>query len=181
MTKIFQNNKVLVLLILAFQFSFAQKKDENIGTEVVNVVKPYTPTISDAFKVKEIPSFEDVDNSKKEVIKYNFFSFPVASTFVPSKGKAANLDKPEVEKLFKNFANLGLGNYMSLNAELFVTENISDKEYVGGMLRHLSSQGGISGVALNNDFNTTSLDLTYGNQLQNLTWISDLGYQNQNL
>jgi hypothetical protein len=179
MTKIFQNNKVLVLLILAFQFSFAQKKDENIGTEVVNVVKPYTPSISDAFKVKEIPSFEDVDNSKKEVVKYNFFSFPVASTFVPSKGKAANVDKPEVEKLFKNFANLGLGNYMSLNAELFVTENISDKEYVGGMLRHLSSQGGINGVALNNDFNTTSLDLTYGNQLQNLTWISDLGYQNQ--
>ncbi|MFN8325804.1 MAG: hypothetical protein U0T80_08635 [Flavobacteriaceae bacterium] len=30
----------------------AQKKDDNIGTEVVNVVKPYSPTISDAFKVK---------------------------------------------------------------------------------------------------------------------------------
>ena len=47
------------------------------------------------------------------------------------------------------------------------------------MFRHLSSQGGIKDVALNNDFYTTSLDLTYGNQLQNLTWISDLGYQNQ--
>ena len=40
-------------LILVSQFSFSQKKDENIGTEVVNVVKPYTPTISDAFKVKD--------------------------------------------------------------------------------------------------------------------------------
>jgi len=38
-----------ISLLLATQFSFAQKKDENIGTEVVNVVKPYTPTISDAF------------------------------------------------------------------------------------------------------------------------------------
>jgi len=46
-------------------------------------------------------------------------------------------------------------------------------------LRHISSQGGIKGVALNNDFYKTSVDLTYGNQLQNLTWISDLGYQNQ--
>ena len=164
---------------MAFQFSFAQKKDENIGTEVVNVVKPYTPTISDAFKVKEIPSLEDADNSKKEDIKYNFFSFPVASTFVPIKGRAANVDKSQAEKLYKNFANLGLGNYTLLNAELFVTENISDHEYIGGMFRHLSSQGGIKDVALKNDFYKTSVDLTYGNQLDNLIWISDLGFQNQ--
>ncbi len=179
MTKIFQNNIGLVIILMAFQFSFAQKKDENIGTEVVNVVKPYTPTISDAFKVKEIPSLEDADNSKKEDIKYNFFSFPVASTFVPIKGRAANVDKSQAEKLYKNFANLGLGNYTSLNAELFVTENISDHEYIGGMFRHLSSQGGIKDVALKNDFYKTSVDLTYGNQLDNLIWISDLGFQNQ--
>jgi hypothetical protein len=146
---------------------------------VVNVVKPYTPTISDAFKVKEIPSLEDADNSKKEDIKYNYFSFPVASTFVPSKGRAANVDKSEVEKLFNNFANLGMGNYTSLNAELFITQNISDHEYLGGIFRHLSSQGGIKDVILNNDFYKTSVDLTYGNQQQNLTWISDFGYQNQ--
>jgi hypothetical protein len=179
MTKIFQNNIGLVIILMACHFSFAQKKDENIGTEVVNVVKPYTPTISDAFKVKEIPSLEDADNSKKEEIKYNFFSFPVASTFVPIKGRAANVDKSQAEKLYKNFANLGLGNYTSLNAELFVTENISDHEYIGGMFRHLSSQGGIKDVALKNDFHKTSIDLTYGNQLDNLTWISDLGFQNQ--
>ena len=59
------------ILLLFAQFSFAQKKDENIGTEVVNVVKPYTPTISDAFKVNEIPVLDDSDNAKKETIKYN--------------------------------------------------------------------------------------------------------------
>ncbi len=168
-----------ISLLFISQFVLAQKKDENIGTEVVNVVKPYTPTISDAFKVKEIPSLEDADNSKKEDIKYNYFSFPVASTFVPSKGRAANVDKSEVEKLFNNFANLGMGNYTSLNAEFFITQNISDHEYLGGIFRHLSSQGGIKDVILNNDFYKTSVDLTYGNQQQNLTWISDFGYQNQ--
>ena len=55
-------------LILLSQFSFAQKKDENIGTEVVNVVKLYTPTISDAFKVKEVPSLDDNETNKKETI-----------------------------------------------------------------------------------------------------------------
>ena len=178
-TRLFSLRLFSISLLFISQFVLAQKKDENIGTEVVNVVKPYTPTISDAFKVKEIPSLEDADNSKKEDIKYNYFSFPVASTFVPSKGRAANVDKSEVEKLFNNFANLGMGNYTSLNAEFFITQNISDHEYLGGMFRHLSSQGGIKDVVLNNDFYKTSVDLTYGNQQQNLTWISDFGYQNQ--
>ena len=49
--KIKIQHKITFFLILAsLQIVSAQKKDENIGTEVVNVVKPYTPTISDAFK-----------------------------------------------------------------------------------------------------------------------------------
>ena len=74
----FQRKIAIAVVFLITQLSFAQKKDENIGTEVVNVVKPYTPTISDAFKVKETPTIDDEDNSKKENIQYNIFSFPVA-------------------------------------------------------------------------------------------------------
>ena len=55
----------IVLVIFGIQFSFSQKKDENIGSEVVNIVKPYTPTISDAFKVKETPVLEDEEEQKK--------------------------------------------------------------------------------------------------------------------
>lgn len=175
----FQNKIALILLLTVVQFSFAQKKDENIGTEVVNVVKPYTPTISDAFKVKETPVLEDEDNTKKEDIKYNIFSFPVASTFTPSKGRAAGVDKTAQERLYKNYLTLGFGSYASANAELFVTENISNNEYVGGMLRHLSSQGNIKGVKLDDKFYDTSLDLTYGNKQENYSWKADLGYQNQ--
>lgn len=159
--------------------AYAQKKDENIGTEVVNVVKPYTPTISDAFKVKETPVIEDEDNNKKETIEYNIFSFPVASTFTPSKGKAAGVDKPKREKLYNNYATLGVGNYGTINAELFVTENLNRNEYVGGMLRHLSSQGGIEGVKLDDKYYNTSLDLTYGNRQKDFSWNTDLGFQNQ--
>jgi hypothetical protein len=43
---------------MVLQVSFAQKK-ENIGSEVVNVVKPYTAAISDAFKVPETPVLDD--------------------------------------------------------------------------------------------------------------------------
>jgi hypothetical protein len=171
------------ILLLFVQFSFAQKKDpkkeENIGTEVVNVVKPYTPTISDAFKVSEIPVLDDAENTKKEVIKYNIFSFPVASTFTPSKGKAEGVEKEKQAKLFNNYATIGGGNYGTLNAELFLNQELDSNDYVGGMFRHLSSQGGIKDVELDDSFYDTSLDLTYGFRQSDLSWNVDLGYQNQ--
>ena len=174
---------VLGILLLLVQFSFSQKKDpkkdENIGTEVVNVVKPYTPTISDAFKVSETPVLDDAENNKKEIIKYNIFSFPVASTFTPSKGKAEGVEKEKQAKLFNNYATIGGGNYGTLNAELFVNQELGANDYVGGMFRHLSSQGGIKGVELNDSFYDTSIDLTYGIRERDLSWNLDLGYQNQ--
>lgn len=174
-----KNLKYIVITILFSNIISAQKKDENIGTEVVNVVKPYTPTISDAFKVKETPSLEDEETSKKENIQYNIFSFPVASTFTPSKGKAANVDKSAQEKIFSNYLTLAAGNYGTLNAELFVTENISNTDYFGGMLRHNSSQGGIKEVVLDDKLFNTALDLTYGSRTRTLSWNADAGYQHQ--
>ena len=171
--------KIIIVALLITQFSFAQKKDENIGTEVVNVVKPYTPTISDAFKVKETPTLDDDETSKKENIKYNIFSFPVASTFAPSKGRAANVDKSPDEKIFSNYLTLAAGNYGTANAELFVTENVSNTDYFGGMLRHASSQGGIKNVELDDKFSNTALDLTYGSRTRILSWNVDAGYQRQ--
>jgi hypothetical protein len=168
-----------LLLIAGTQVARSQKKDENIGTEVVNVVKPYTPTISDAFKVKETPTLDDDETQKKEEIKYHIFSFPVASTFTPSKGKAAGVDKAAKERLYKNYASIGIGNYANALAELFVTEDVGDNGYVGGMLRHFSSQGGIKGLDLDDKFMTTSLDLTYGERQNGFSWNADAGYQNQ--
>ena len=169
----------IILVIIGIQFSFSQVKDENIGSEVVNIVKPYTPTISDAFKVKEIPSLADEDDHKKETIQYNIFSFPVASTFTPSKGTAASVDPQEKEKLFNNYATLGFGNYGTANAELFITKNISRTSYFGAMLRHLSSQGGIKKIDLDDNYYNTNLDLTYGVRERNLSWNVDLGLKNQ--
>ena len=174
----FKNSFAFILILIA-QFSFAQKKDENIGTEVVNVVKPYTPTISDAFKVSETPVLDEAENSKKEVVKYSIFSFPVASTFTPSKGKAEGVEKEKQAHLFNNYATVGVGNYGVLNAELFVNQDLGNNDYVGGMFRHLSSQGGIKDVELDDSFYDTAIDLTYGIRDKDLSWNLDLGFQNQ--
>jgi outer membrane receptor protein involved in Fe transport len=168
-----------IIAITAAQYGFSQKKDENIGSEVVNIVKPYTPTISDAFKVKETPASEEEVPEPKLPIAYQIFSFPVASTFIPSKGKAADVDKEELEKGFSNYALLGIGNYGTVNAEVFVAHQLSRTDYVGGFLRHLSSQGGIKEVKLDDKFYNTGLDLTYGSRTKDMHWNVDLGVKNQ--
>ncbi|NRT11303.1 TonB-dependent receptor [Flavobacterium sp. 14A] len=175
----FQNKIILGGLLMAFQFTIAQKKEETIGSEVVNVVKPYTATISDAFKVPETAVLDDEGNAKKENVKYTIFSFPVASTFTPSKGKAEGVERTKKARMFNNYATLGFGSYGTVNGELFVNQELGDNDYVGGMFRHLSSQGGISGVELDDKFYDTSIDLTYGSNYKDLSWNVDLGYQNQ--
>ena len=175
----FQNKTIILILLFVFQLSFSQKKEETIGTETVNVVKPYSPTISDAYKVKETPSLDDAGNQPKETIKYSILSVPVASTFTPSKGNAQGVDKSKKEKLFNNYATLGVGNYGTLNAELFVTQDLGNNDYVAGMFRHHSSQGGIKGVELNDEFYDTALNVGYGVNNRDMSWNVDLGYQNQ--
>jgi hypothetical protein len=170
---------ILIISLAATMQLSAQKKDENIGTEVVNVVKAYTPTISDAFKVKETPGLEDEDNTKREPIQYSIFSFPVASTFSPSKGKAANVDKTEQERLFKNYATLGVGSYTNILGELYVTENIGDTDFIAVNIKHLSSFSDIKESELPSKFLNSSIGLTYGSKKEKYAWTGDLGYQIQ--
>jgi len=172
----FQNKTIILILLFVFQLSFSQ---ETIGTETVNVVKPYSPTISDAYKVKETPSLDDSGNQAKETIKYSILSVPVASTFTPSKGNAVGVDKTRPERLFNNYATLGVGNYSTLNAELFVNQDLGNDDYVSGMFRHHSSQGGIKDVLLNDEFYDTGLNIGYGANYNDMSWNIELGYQNQ--
>lgn len=176
----FHFSKIIIFtfIFLSCQFVLSQENDK-LGTEVVNVVKPYTAAVSDAFKVKETPVIEDEINTQKEPIQYQVFSFPVASTFKPAKGKPAPVEKEAKEKYFANYATLGFGNYGTALGELFVTHQIDRNAYVGGMLRHLSSQGGIKDALLDDNFSNTSLDLTYGSSGNNRSWNVDLGFRNQ--
>ena len=179
MKRIVLRYSTFVVLLCVSQLALAQKKQEKIRTEEVNVVKSYSPTISDAFKIKETPALNVEGTSPKETVKYSIFSFPVASTFTPNKGRAEEVDQEELGRFYKSYATFGGGNYGTLNAELFATQDLNSEEYVAGMFRHLSSQGGIKGVDLENSFYDTSLDVTYGTEAKELSWNINLGYQNQ--
>lgn len=175
--------KFLIFIITissSITFINAQERTKDtIDDQVVNVVKPYTPTISDAFKIKNVPKLNDSNTVKKKAVKYNIFSIPVASTFTPAKGKAAKVDKAKAVKLYDNYASLGVGTYTTILGEIYLNHELSNTENVGGYFSHHSSAGGIDGLLLDDDFTRTSLNAHYSQKLRDFAWKIDGGLELQ--
>ncbi|WP_179349493.1 TonB-dependent receptor [Winogradskyella pacifica] len=170
----------LAMFTLSLTFSYAQERTKDtIGDQTVNVIKPYTPTISDAFKIKDNPKLNDSNAVKKKEIKYNIFSIPVASTFTPAKGKAATVDKAKAIKLYDNYASLGFGSYTTILGEVYLNHELSRDENVGGYFSHHSSQGGIDDVLLDDNFSKTKLNAYYKKSDRDFTWQVDGGFNLQ--
>ena len=175
-----KNRRLTVIIMLITVFAFSQERDKDtINTDVIHVVKPYTPTLSDAFKLKEVPSLDDAETNTKRDIKYNIFSFPVASTFTPAKGKAAVVDKAKQVKLFDNYATLGVGTYATVLGEVYLNHSIGRGESVGGYVSHHSSQGDLDGVLLDDGFSKSKINLNYSKRLSDLSWNVEAGFQHQ--
>jgi outer membrane receptor protein involved in Fe transport len=129
--------------------------------------------------VKETPTLDDSTTATKKEVKYNIFSIPVASTFTPAKGKAASVDKEKEPKLYDNYASVGFGTYTSILGEVYLNHALSRTESVGGYLSYHSSQGGIDGLLLDDDFTKTKLNVNYSSNLRDLSWNVDGGFQYQ--
>lgn len=168
---------IFIITILSSGSLIAQERaKDTIDDQVVNVVTPYKPTISDAFKIKDMPKLQDSNLVKKKEVKYNIFSIPVASTFTPAKGKAANVDKAKPVKLYDNYAALGVGTYTTVLGEVYLNHELSSTENVGGYFSHHSSQGGIENLFLDDNFSTTHLNAHYSQKLRDLSWKIDGGF-----
>ena len=171
----------LLTIMLSISVSMYSQEPENdtISTDVIQVVKPYTPTISEAFKVKELPSLDDETTLTKKKVEYNILSFPVASTFTPAKGRAADVSKDEPEKTFDNYATLGAGMYTNVVGEVYLNHAMNRTESVSGYVSHHSSQGGISGLLLDDDFSNTKININYANNDKDLAWDVFAGFLHQ--
>lgn len=152
------------------------KKKDTVGTEVVNVTSDYQATLNDAFKINDNPLVDDEETNQKKAVKYTIFSVPVASTFAPAKGEAAKVDNDSLANFYRNYALFGYGNYNTIRGELGIVEQIgSNNMYVGGLLKHISSGGGISDVKLDDAYSRSNLDFTFGQRNENNQWNAQFG------
>ncbi|MFS4457461.1 TonB-dependent receptor [Maribacter sp. 2304DJ31-5] len=170
----------ILLLCIGGQFGRAQETEtKDIGTETVTVTKAYTPTVSDAFKIKSPPNLNDSIVLQKKKIDYSIFSVPVASTFTPSKGAASRVEKTPPPVLFNSYASAGGGNPANIMANFYTSHKIDRESGYTIGLDHNSSRGDIDGVELDNIFSNTRLDASFKKRDRDLDWGADIGVQHQ--
>ncbi|MDY7394697.1 TonB-dependent receptor [Aureibaculum sp. 2210JD6-5] len=165
---------LIILLVTTITFAQVRKKD-TIGTEVINVVKSYTPTVSDAFKIKSSPEIDTNDINVKKPISYSIFSIPVASTFTPAKGKAKVLKVNPSPQVYDNYISAGFGNFSTPGVELFVHGNSNRYNDFGAFFNFISSKGGINNVVLDDNYFDSRLDLFYKQEERDFDWQINAG------
>lgn len=177
-----QKQLIRLFFILGFiQIGWAQDEDEkdDIGTETVTVTKAYSPTISDAFKIRSTPNLNDSIVLQKKKIEYSIFSVPVASTFSPAKGSASKVKKSPPPILYNSYASAGGGNPANVMAKFYTSRTIDRESGYTIGLGHNSSRADIDGVELKNFYSNSELEGSYKKRDRDYDWGVDLGVQHQ--
>ena len=133
-----RNHNYILPVILMFCFLTGNRINaQDIKKEIV-VVNPYKPTISDANKINMLPRIKD---TVKTVPEFNYKIFPqrMETQFELRPISAAKMVGIPLDKLYKSYIKMGIGNYVTPLLE-FSISNLRSKDYlVGADLSHKSS------------------------------------------
>jgi hypothetical protein len=168
--------KKFFLLLFLFTYTLsAQQEKESIATEVINVVSSYTPSLSDAFKLKDAPEI-DTNNSSKKKQFYRINSKRILSLFQPDAGAYQTPFGKNQSFTYPNYVKIGYGSYNTPLLEAFVTQKKKEHDF-NFSLFNKASRGGIPDVHLDNNYINTKLGIGYKNQQDRHTWLANLNYQ----
>jgi hypothetical protein len=167
---------IILTLLFAFQVLAQEKEKKRLPSEEINVVKPFSPTVSKAVKIPMEPQTDSIDLGLKKEIQYSINSIPVASTFTPAKGKAKTLARVPKERFYQNFISAGYGNYSTSIIEAFVHSSTSNYNDFGGFFKLHSSGGGIDGVELDDSFTRAGIELFYKQSERYFEWKAEAGF-----
>ena len=137
------NYLTLFGIILSAFLGYGQEEEDTIEVQEVTVIKSYTPSLQDVFKLRESPALIDSIGTTKKDITVEISSVPVASTFVPTKGTARKLQPKRSAPQFNSKATLGFGNFNQLLMEYNTHYAIDRRQsldwlvYYNGLLKTL--------------------------------------------
>lgn len=153
------------------------KAKDTIKTEVINVITSYTPTISDAFKIKKNPKIQLGAKNQKKQLKYQIFSAPVASTFIPKSGVAKGINMGVKERLYKNYLAAGFGNNSTPFVEAFLHHTTRFKNDFGLYAKYISSDNSIDTTPLNSNFSNMKFGAFYKQEERYFSWKIGSNYE----
>lgn len=140
MSKSFLNYISAILLIILVSFTASAQQDSTNLKQEVEVVKAYEPSVSDVFKINDIPKIQD-EKREKPVFDYQINTQPVFSTFEIEPVQAAQMVGEPKAELGKGLLKAGVGNYQTPYGELFFNTTTGRNSILGMHFKHLSSYG----------------------------------------
>ncbi|MFC2112042.1 hypothetical protein ACFLTA_02135 [Bacteroidota bacterium] len=128
-----------VVLIASVGVKVQVHAQDRIDKEIV-VVKPYQPSLSDAFKINVLPRVSD-SISITPSFDYSIEPKKFETKFQVRPITPARLVASPLTKLYKSYLKLGFGNYLAPLAELNIN-SLREKESQWGIaLKHYSING----------------------------------------
>ncbi len=127
---------VAVTLLFASVVASGQEMNKD-----VKVVREYTPIISDAFKINEMPGNEEDNLDSIPPFDYNILTKAMMADMGIVPISPAKLRPEHKEILDKSYVKGGIGNYNTLYGELFYNILRSEEYALGLNVGHISSMG----------------------------------------
>jgi hypothetical protein len=137
-----RNLIIPVLIIFSLSLNAQIKKQDTGLKREVTLYNPYKPSLPDSKKRSFLPDMNDTSKVRPS-FRYDVKTTPFLPEYAISPIKAAALLPDPLNKLYKSYINIGLGNYLTPLAELSITNERSKKGSVGFYGRHFSTNGNV--------------------------------------
>ena len=114
-------------------------QEDKLNKEV-QVVRPYEPSISDAFKINLLPK---IDDTLKQVpnLNYNLIQRPYSINFLVTPISSAKMLMEPMSDLYNTYIKFGIGNGISPLLEVYYNTGRSKEFNYGGWFQSHSSIG----------------------------------------
>ena len=164
-----RHNLTLTLILFAFVSSEVQAQNTadstGVATEVVDVVKSYTPSINLRPKTKWDLAREEVQESRQE-FAYNHENFDLSPSELPAVLRAQGPEKEITPRPLPNYLRVWLGTRSSAGLEGFVNREFSRASNLNLAFDHQQLNGAIKGVTLPTDWAKSGLRTQWRTELQ---------------
>lgn len=134
---------IILMAAIILPLKAQERKEGQALDREVTLYNPYIPTLSEATKKSLLPEIDD-NAGVSPVFNYDVNSRPLAPEHSIASIKAASLLSDPLEKLYKSYLKLGLGNHNTPLGELNISNHRSKKGSVGLIARHYSSNGKVA-------------------------------------
>ncbi len=154
----------------------AFSQEDNLVKEV-QVVRPYEPTISDAFKLNILPQVEDTIRIQP-TFSYNLAIRPVTINFAVNPIPPARMVAEPLSRASQGYIKAGFGNYASPLLEVYYSNERSKDYSYGANFKHYSSFGNIkldNKQKVDGDFSHTSFNAFGKKIFNNSALAGDMG------